>query len=161
MDEDQWLADRFEEHRPRLRAVAYRMLGSLAEADDAVQDAWLRLNSSGAGEIANLGGWLTTVMARVWLNMLRSRSLRREEPLGVGVRGPLIGPQGEQQPEQEALVADSVGLALQVVLDTLTPTSGSRSCCMTCSNCRSTRSPRWSAGPRPRPGSWPAGHAAG
>jgi RNA polymerase sigma-70 factor (ECF subfamily) len=121
MDENQWLADRFEEHRPRLRAVAYRMLGSPTEADDAVQDAWLRLSSSGADEIGNLGGWLTTVVARVCLNMLRSRNLLREEPLGVDVCRPLIGPQRDQQPEEEALLADSVGLALQVVLDTLTP----------------------------------------
>jgi RNA polymerase sigma factor (sigma-70 family) len=119
MDENQWLADRFEEHRPRLRAVAYRMLGSLAEADDAVQDAWLRL--SGAGEVENLGGWLTTVVARVCLNMLRSRNLRREEPLGVHVPDPVIGPEGGLRPEEQALLADSVGLALQVVLDTLNP----------------------------------------
>jgi RNA polymerase sigma factor (sigma-70 family) len=121
MDENQWLADRFEEHRPRLRAVAYRMLGSLAEADDAVQDAWLRLSGGGAGEVENLGGWLTTVVARVCLNMLRSRNLRREEPLGVHVPDPVIGPEGGLRPEEQALLADSVGLALQVVLDTLNP----------------------------------------
>jgi RNA polymerase sigma factor (sigma-70 family) len=121
MGENQWLADRFEEHRPRLRAVAYRMLGSLTEADDAVQDAWLRLSGGGAGEIENLGGWLTTVVARVCLNMLRSRSLRREEPLGVHVPDPVFGPDGGLRPEEQALLADSVGLALQVVLDTLSP----------------------------------------
>ena len=82
MDQNEWLADRFEEHRARLRAVAYRMLGSLTDADDAVQDAWLRLSRSGAGEVENMGGWLTTIVARVCLNMLRSRSLRREESLG-------------------------------------------------------------------------------
>ena len=121
MDENQWLADRFEEHRPRLRAVAYRMLGSLAEADDAVQDAWLRLSGGAAGEVENFGGWLTTVVARVCLNMLRSRNLRREEPLGVHVPDPVIGPEGGLRPEEQALLADSVGLALQVVLDTLNP----------------------------------------
>ncbi len=121
MDEDQWLADRFEEHRAHLRAVAYRMLGSLTEADDAVQDTWLRLSRSGAGEVDNLGGWLTTIVARVCLNMLRSRNLRREESLGVHLPDPLISPEGELQPEEEALLADSVGLALLVVLDTLAP----------------------------------------
>jgi RNA polymerase sigma factor (sigma-70 family) len=121
MDENQWLADRFEEQRPRLRAVAYRMLGSLAEADDAVQDAWLRLSGARAGEVENLGGWLTTVVARVCLNMLRSRNVRREEPLGVHVPDPVIGPEAGLRPEEQALLADSVGLALQVVLDTLNP----------------------------------------
>ncbi len=121
MDESEWLADRFEEHRAHLRAVAYRMLGSLAEADDAVQDTWLRLSRSGAGEVENLGGWLTTVVARVCLNMLRSRNLRREESLGVHLPDPLISSEGEFQPEEEALLADSVGLALLVVLDTLAP----------------------------------------
>ena len=121
MDENQWLADRFEEHRPRLRAVAYRMLGSLAEADDAVQDAWLRLSRGAADEVENLGGWLTTVVARVCLNMLRSRNIRREEPLGVHLPDPVIGPEGGLRPEEQALLADSVGLALQVVLDTLNP----------------------------------------
>ena len=121
MDESQWLADRFEEHRAHLRAVAYRMLGSLTEADDAVQDTWLRLSRSGAGEVENLGGWLTTVVARVCLNMLRSRNLRREESLGVHVPDPLVSSDGELQPEEEALLADSVGLALLVVLDTLAP----------------------------------------
>jgi RNA polymerase sigma-70 factor (ECF subfamily) len=121
VDEREWLADRFEEHRARLRAVAYRMLGSLSEADDAVQDAWLRLSRSGAGEVENLGGWLTTIVGRVCLNRLRSRNRRREEPLGVHVPDPLISPEGALQPEEEALLADSVGLALLVVLDTLTP----------------------------------------
>jgi RNA polymerase sigma factor (sigma-70 family) len=120
MDDD-WLADRFEEHRPHLRAVAYRMLGSLAEADDAVQDAWLRLSRTGAGEIENLGGWLTTVVGRVCLNMLRSRTSRREDALGVHVPDPVVTPEDAPQPDDEALLADSVGLALLVVLDTLTP----------------------------------------
>jgi RNA polymerase sigma-70 factor (ECF subfamily) len=121
MDENQWLADRFEEHRPHLRAVAYRMLGSLSEADDAVQDTWLRLSRTGTGGVENLGGWLTTIVARVCLNMLRSRSMRREEPLGARLPDPVISPEGELQPEEEALLADSVGLALLVVLDTLSP----------------------------------------
>jgi RNA polymerase sigma factor (sigma-70 family) len=121
MNEHQWLADRFEEHRPRLRAVAYRMLGSLAEADDAVQDAWLRVSRAGVDEVENLGGWLTTVVARVCLNMLRSRTTRREEPLDERLPDPVISPEGSLQPEEEALLADSVGLALLVVLDTLTP----------------------------------------
>ena len=121
MDEHEWLADRFEEHRPHLRAVAYRMLGSLAEADDAVQDTWLRLTREGVDEVENLGGWLTTVVARVCLNMLRSRATRREEPLGPHLPDPVISPPGTLQPEEEALLADSVGLALLVVLDSLSP----------------------------------------
>ncbi len=121
MVESEWLEDRFEEHRDRLRAVAYRMLGSLTDAEDAVQDTWLRLSRSGAGEVENLGGWLTTIVARVCLNMLRSRNLRREESFGVRVPDPVISPAGELQPEEEALLADSVGLALLVVLDTLAP----------------------------------------
>jgi RNA polymerase sigma factor (sigma-70 family) len=121
MDENAWLAARFEEHRPHLHAVAYRMLGSLADADDAVQDTWLRMNRAGAAEVENVGGWLTTITARVCLNMLRSRQVRREEPLGVHVPDPVIGPAGDLRPEEEALLADSVGLALLVVLDTLTP----------------------------------------
>ena len=124
MDEREWLADRFEEQRPRLRAVAYRMLGSLAEADDAVQDSWLRLSQSGrdrAEEIDNLGAWLTTVVARVSLNMLRARKTRREDAFGVHIPDPVISHAGGPQPEEEALLADSVGLALLVVLDTLTP----------------------------------------
>ena len=121
MDEQEWLADRFEEHRVRLRAVAYRMLGSLAEADDAVQDSWLRLSRAGTSEVDNLGGWLTTIVARVCLNMLRSRNVRREESFEVHVPDPIISPHGEFQPEEEALLADSVGLALLIVLDTLAP----------------------------------------
>ena len=122
MDEDrQWLADRFEEQRGHLRAVAYRMLGSLTEADDAVQDAWLRLSQSRADEVENLSAWLTTIVGRVCLNVLRSRNVRREEPLGVHVPDPVISPESELGPEEEALLADSVGLALLVVLDTLAP----------------------------------------
>jgi RNA polymerase sigma factor (sigma-70 family) len=121
--EREWLARRFEEHRGRLRGVAYRMLGSLNEADDAVQEAWLRLNRSEAADIDNLGAWLTTVVARVCLNMLRSRNLRREEPLDadVHVPDPIISRDGTLDPEHAALLADSVGLALLVVLETLAP----------------------------------------
>jgi RNA polymerase sigma-70 factor (ECF subfamily) len=116
-----WLAEGFEENRARLRAVAYRMLGSLAEADDAVQEAWLRLSRSDASGVDNLGAWLTTIVARVCLNALRSRNTRREEPLGVHVPDPVISRADGSNPENEALLADSVGLALQVVLETLTP----------------------------------------
>src|SRR3954452_3157163 len=121
MDDDEWLADHFEPHRPHLRAVAYRMLGSFTEADDAVQDTWLRLSRSGAAEVENLRGWLTTIVARVCLNMLRSRNHRGEEPFAVRIPDPVISPDGEGQPEDQALLADSVGLALLIVLDTLTP----------------------------------------
>src|SRR5713101_8375050 len=121
MDERDWLAERFEENRPHLRAVAYRVLGSVSEADDAVQETWLRLSRSGADEVENLGGWLTTIVARVCLNMLRSRNTRREDSFGVHVPDPVISADGELQPEEEALLADSVGLALLVVLDTLSP----------------------------------------
>jgi RNA polymerase sigma-70 factor (ECF subfamily) len=121
VDGSEWLAERFEENRTRLRAVAYRMLGSLSEADDAVQEAWLRLSRSDASSVENLDGWLTTVVARVSLNMLHSRKLRREEPLGVRVPDPIVSRDDESDPEQEALLADSVGLALLVVLDTLSP----------------------------------------
>jgi RNA polymerase sigma-70 factor (ECF subfamily) len=121
MEEREWLAERFEEHRTHLRAVAYRMLGSLSEADDAVQEAWLRLSRTDADEIENLGGWLTTVVARVSLNTLRSRRTRREEPLGVRMPEPIVDSVDGTDPEHEALLADSVGLALLVVLDTLNP----------------------------------------
>ena len=121
MDENDWLAERFEEQRTHLRAVAYRMLGSLTEADDAVQDAWVRVSRADASEVENLGGWLTTIVARVCLNMLRSRNVRREESLEVHLPDPVISRVGELGPEDEALLADSVGLALQVVLDALAP----------------------------------------
>jgi RNA polymerase sigma factor (sigma-70 family) len=121
MDEQDWLAQRFEEHRSRLRAVAYRMLGSLSEADDAVQDTWVRLSRTNAEGVENLGGWLTTVVARVCLNMLRSRQTRREEPYGPHVPEPIIDPVAGVDPEHEALLADSLGLALLVVLETLAP----------------------------------------
>jgi RNA polymerase sigma factor (sigma-70 family) len=121
MAEADWLEEGFEQNRTRLRAVAYRMLGSFAEADDAVQEAWLRLSRSDASGVENLGGWLTTIVARVCLNVLRSRSTRREEPMGVHVPDPVISRADGTTPEDEALLADSVGLALHVVLDTLTP----------------------------------------
>jgi RNA polymerase sigma-70 factor, ECF subfamily len=121
MEERDWLAERFQEHRARLRAVAYRMLGSLAEADDAVQEAWLRLSRADRSEVENLGGWLTTVVARVSLNMLRSRARRREEPMGVKVPDPIVDRADGIDPEHEALLGDSVGLALLVVLETLSP----------------------------------------
>src|SRR5574340_127583 len=126
MNEQDWLAERFEAYRPHLRAVAYRMLGSLSEADDAAQETWLRLNRSDASEIANLGGWLTTVIARVCLDMLRSRAARSEEPLAGEDEASeplasLVDHALAVDPEQETLLADSVGLALLVVLDMLSP----------------------------------------
>src|SRR5262245_14330016 len=121
MDERDWLAERFEQHRPRLRAVAYRMLGSTGEADDAVQEAWIRLGRSNADEIDNLEAWLVTVVGRVALNMLRSRKARREESLDERLPDPIVDRADGVDPEHEALLADSVGLALLVVLETLTP----------------------------------------
>jgi RNA polymerase sigma factor (sigma-70 family) len=121
MDERDWLAERFEEHRARLRGVAYRMLGSLSEADDAVQEAWLRLNRTDASAVENLGGWLTTVVGRISLNMLRSRKTQREEPLPGQLPDPLVDRVDGIDPEHEALLADSVGLALLVVLEELSP----------------------------------------
>jgi RNA polymerase sigma-70 factor (ECF subfamily) len=121
MADQQELAERFEEQRGHLRAVAYRMLGSLAEADDAVQEAWLRLSRAGGDDVVNLGGWLTTVTGRICLDMLRSRAARREEPLEVHLPDPVISYDDGGDPEHEALTADAVGLALLVVLETLTP----------------------------------------
>ncbi|AKU93585.1 putative RNA polymerase sigma factor [Labilithrix luteola] len=121
MNEQDWLAARFEEHRSHLRGVAFRMLGSTAEADEAVQNTWLRLSRSDADGVENIRAWLTTVIARVCLNVLESRRTRREEPLDCHVPDPIVGLDGEADPEQEALLADSVGLALQVVLDALPP----------------------------------------
>jgi len=121
MDEQRWLAERFEEHRGHLRAVAYRMLGSLSEADDAVQDAWLRFSNAGAEDVENMRGWLTTIVARVCLNALRSRSGRREEPFDGHLPDPVVGRDTALGPEEQVLLADSVGMALLVVLDALTP----------------------------------------
>ena len=151
MDENDGLADQFEASRNHLRAVAYRMLGSMSEADDAVQEAWLRVSRSGTSGVENLVGWLTTVVARVCLDLLRSRKSRREEPLGVHLQDPIANP------EHEAVLADSVGLALLVVLETLAPAER----LAICSRCRSRRSlPSWAAA-RPRQGSSRAAHAAG
>jgi RNA polymerase sigma factor (sigma-70 family) len=121
MGDGDWLAERFQAHGLHLRAVAYRMLGSLSEADDALQEAWLRASRAGTGGVDNLGGWLTTVVARVCLDMLRSRTARREEPLGTHLPDPIVGHGDTPDPEQEALLAEGVGLALLVVLDTLAP----------------------------------------
>ena len=121
MDEHDWLAERFEADRTRLRAVAYRMLGSLSEADDAVQETWLRLSRADTSGVHNLGGWLTTLLARTCLDMLRARTSRREEPLDVHLPDPIISRQDRVNPEQQALLAEGIGLALLVVLDTLTP----------------------------------------
>src|SRR6266566_1732540 len=122
MDEHEWLAEQFEANRTHLRAVAYRMLGDLTEADDAVQESWLHLSRSDTSDVKNLGGWQTTVVARICLDMLRSRKSRREESLEASVPEPITSPESGIDPEQEALLADSVGLALLVVLDTLNPT---------------------------------------
>src|SRR5229473_3235078 len=121
MDEHEWLAEQFEAQRPHLRAVAYRMLGDLSEADDAVQESWLHLSRSGTSGVENLGGWLTTVVARICLDMLRSRNSRREESLEAAVSESIESREEGIDPEQEVLLADSVGLALLVVLDTLPP----------------------------------------
>ena len=121
MSDEQFLAAQFEQHRAELRAVAYRMLGSLSDADDAVQEAWLRLSRSADDEIDNLGAWLTTVVGRVCLNMLRARTRRREAAMPVHIPDPIVAPEGELDPEHQAILADSVGLALLVVLDALSP----------------------------------------
>jgi RNA polymerase sigma factor (sigma-70 family) len=121
MEEREWLVEHFEEHGPHLRAVAYRMLGSLAEADDAVQDAWLRVSRAGADGIENFRGWLTTIVARVCLNALQARKARPEDASGVHLPDPIVRRAAELDPEHEVLMADSVGLALQIVLDTLSP----------------------------------------
>ena len=172
MDEQDWLAERFEAHRARLRAVAYRMLGSPSEADDAVQEAWLRLGRSGAG-VENLGGWLTTVVARVCLNMLRSRGSRREEPLdetpgvpggvpgGARVPDPIVARADGIDPEQESLWPTRSAWRCSWCSTRSPPPSGSPSCCTTCSGCPSRRSPPSWAAPRPPPGSSPAARAAG
>jgi len=121
MNDQDWLAERFEADRARLRGVAYRMLGSVSEADDAVQEAWLRLSRTETSEVENLTAWLTTVVGRVALNMLRSRKTRREASLDTHVPDPIVSPESGMDPEQEALLGDSVGLAMIVVLDALTP----------------------------------------
>jgi RNA polymerase sigma factor (sigma-70 family) len=121
MNDRDWLAERFEENRTRLRALATRMVGSHSEADDALQEAWLRLSHSDTSDVQNLGGWLTTVVSRVCLDMLRSSGSRREEPLDMCVLDPVVGPEHGSDPEHEAILGDAVGLAMLVVLDTLEP----------------------------------------
>jgi RNA polymerase sigma factor (sigma-70 family) len=121
MPDQDWLAERFEANRSHLRGIAYRMLGSLAEADDAVQEAWIRLSRTDTSDVDNLRAWLTTVVGRVCLNMLRSRRTRREASLETHMPDPVVSPEAGMDPEQEALLGDSVGLALLVVLDSLTP----------------------------------------
>src|SRR5215471_14420693 len=121
MTEPDRLAERFEQNRTRLRAVAYRMLGSFAEAEDAVQETWLRASKSDSSDVENLGAWLTAIVARVCLNALRSRRARREEPMGVHIPDPVISDAAGPSPEDEVLLADAVGMALQVVLETLAP----------------------------------------
>jgi len=156
MDDQEWLADRFEEHRTHLRSLAYRMLVSLTEADDAVQDAWLRLSRSGAGEIENLGGWLTTVVARVCLNMLRARTTRREESLP----DPVVSLEGSFLPRTRRRSPTLSGLRSSSCSTPSRPTSAWRSCSTTCSGFRSRRSPRWWVELLRRRGSLPAGDAA-
>src|SRR5215218_6321215 len=121
MNDQDWLADRFEANRSHLRGVAYRMLGSVSEADDAVQEAWIRLSRTDTTDVDNLRAWLTTVVGRVSLNMLRGRKTRREASLDVHLPDPIVGPEHGNDPEREALLGDSVGLAMLVVLDSLTP----------------------------------------
>src|SRR5215207_4940197 len=121
MTDQQWLAERFEANRPHLRGVAYRMLGSLTEADDAVQEAWIRLSRTDTSQVENLRAWLTTVVGRVCLNALRSRQTRPETPLETHLPDAIVSPEAGVDPEQEALLGDSVGLAMLVVLDALTP----------------------------------------
>src|ERR671922_484154 len=121
MDDQDWLAERFEANRSHLRGIAYRMLGSLAEADDAVQEAWIRLSRTDTSDVDNLRAWLTTVVGRVCLNLLRSRRTRREAPLDTHVQDPIVSPEAGIDPEHEALLGDSLGLALLAVLDALNP----------------------------------------
>src|SRR5262249_44370084 len=157
MDEDQRLAARFEEHRGELRAVAYRMLGSLAEADDAVQEAWLRFSRSDVSGVDNLGAWLTTVVGRGCLNMLRSRTTRREDPLTLHLPDPVVPPAPGTWPS----CPTRSGSPSSGSWTCSRPPRGSPSCCTTCSPCPSTRSRPSSGGLRPRHASSPAGHAAG
>ena len=160
MDEGDWLVERFQTYRAHLHAVAYRMLGSLSEADDAVQEAWLRLSRAGSGGVDDLGRWLTTVVARVCLDMLRSRAARREEPLGVHLPDPIIGRPDAPDPEQEAL-ATRPGWRCWWSWRSWHRPSGWRWCCTTPSRCPLRRSPPSSGVPQPPPASWPAAPAAG
>ena len=158
-EHDDWLARCFEEHRTHLRAVAYRMLGSPGDADDAVQEAWFRLSRSDTAGVENLGGWLTTVVGRVSLNMLRARRQRREESLGVHVPDPIVDRADGLEPEHEALLANWSDSRCSWCSRRYLPPSGSRSCCTTRSPCPSKRSgPSWGA-PRQRRGNSPAARA--
>jgi len=148
MDANQALAERFEEHRVRLRAVAYRMLGSLSEADDAVQEAWLRLHGAGAKDVENLGGWLTTVVGRVCLNVLRNRRTRPEVPLDPHVPDPVVSPETGVEPEEERSWPTPSGSRSRSSSTPSRPPNAWRSCCTTCSRCPSTRSDRWWDAPR-------------
>ena len=159
MPSDEILAQRFEEKRGHLRAVAYRMLGSVNEADDAVQESWLRLSRADASEIDNLGAWLTTVVARVCLDMLRSRTSRREESLDLQVSEPVATDDASKDPEKEALLADSVGLAYWLCSTGRHRRSAWHSYCMTCSRCRLRRLPGSSADHPTRRDSSPAARA--
>ena len=161
MNEDRWLADRFEDNRTHLRAVAYRMLGSVSEADDAVQESWLRLSRADISGVENLRGWLTTVVARVSLDRLHSRAARREVPLGPHVPEPIVSPVDGVDPEHEALLADSIGLALLVVLETLGPAERLAFVLHDMFPSRTTRLPRSSVARRTLHGSSPAARAAG
>ena len=162
MDERDWLAERFEEHRGHLRAVAYRMLGSLSEADDAVQESWLRLSRSDTSEVENLRAWLTTVVARVSLNVLRSRRTRREEPLDVRVPDPVVEPRGrDRSPSTRRCWPTRSGWRCSSCSTRSARPSAWPSCCTTCSACRSTRSRAWWTARRPRPASSPAARDAG
>jgi RNA polymerase sigma factor (sigma-70 family) len=160
MDDSEWLAGRFEENRTHLRAVAYRMLGSLTEVDDAVQDAWERVSRAGAEDVDNLKAWLTTIVARVCLNMLRSRNTQREESLEVAVPDPIVSLEGGLDPEEEVLLTDSVGLALQVVIDTLGPAERLAFVLHDMFDRPSRRSRRWSGARLRQPDSSPAEHVA-
>ena len=161
MDERDWLAQRFDEERPHLLAVAYRMLGSLAEAEDAVQETWVRLSRADAGAVENLGGWLTTVVGRVCLNVLRSRATRRENSLETHIAESIATNDERTDPEQEALLADSLGLALLIVLDTLAPPERVAFVLHDMFAVPCERSPRSSAAAHPQHASSQAAHAAG
>ncbi|CAI7978006.1 RNA polymerase sigma-70 factor, ECF subfamily [Frankia sp. Hr75.2] len=156
-----WLAARFDEHRAHLRSVAYRMLGSLHEADDAVQESWLRFSSADTSDVANLRGWLTTVTGRLCLDMLRSRGTRREQSLDVHVPDPIVSPADGVDPERRRCSRSRWGSRCTWSWGLSPLLSGWPSCCMTCSRCRSTTSRRCSAGRRRRPSSWRAGPGGG
>ena len=161
MDEQAQLAERFETERGRLRAVAYRMLGSVSEADDAVQEAWIKVSRADSGAVENMGGWLTTVVARVCLNMLRARKSRREVSLHLRVPEPIVDREDGVDPEHVALIGDSVGLALLVVLDALTPAERVAFVLHDVFGVSFEEMVRSSDAPPPPPGNWRAGRAAG